>query len=120
MAPSPSSFPKSMGFLCAGPHPDPLPVGEGEGSSAARGGTGQANRERRPLADFALHFDPPLVMFNDVLADGQPKSGSLRFTGLGGALGRKKRLEDLGQQLFRNARAGVDHLNANLACIVSL
>ena len=33
-------------------------------------------RERRPLAHFRLHFNPPLVVLDDLFADGKAEAGA--------------------------------------------
>lgn len=75
---------------------------------------GQVKGEGRPLADLGLHVDPPLVVLDDFLADGQPQPGPLGLAVAGRAPGGEEGLEDLADVLLRDARAGVDHLEPNL------
>ena len=84
----------------------------------ARRVDGQVDAERRALAHLRLHFDPPLVVLDDLLADRQAQARALGLALLRRALGGEERLEDLREQLLGDARAGVDHLDANFEPVV--
>src|SRR5206468_12667443 len=75
---------------------------------------GEVNCKRRSLAQFGLHVDPTLVVFDDFFADGQAKAGSLLFAALDGGFGGEEGLEDFGDQACGNPWAGVDDLHADL------
>src|SRR3954451_22214530 len=75
-------------------------------------GLGEDDAEGGAAADGAGDFDAALVVFDDFLADGEAEAGALGFALLGGALGGEEGLEDLGEELFGDAGAGVDHLEA--------
>src|SRR5262249_41036376 len=72
----------------------------------------QADRELRPLADFALHVDRAVVGFDDPLGRWQPEAGAATL-GFGG----KEWAKDLRQYLRGDAGAGVDQGKADVGTI---
>src|SRR5262245_25804410 len=63
----------------------------------------QTNFEDRPSTRLTIDFDPPTVIIDNPLTDGQTQAHSSSF------LRGKKRLENLWQIRFRDAKAGILH-----------
>src|SRR5207245_1288177 len=74
----------------------------------------QSHDERGPAADLALDRNLPAMSLDDPKAHRQPQTRPLAL-----ALGREERIEDLRQDVGRDARAGILHLDRAPRAVVA-
>ena len=71
----------------------------------------QVDIERGSAADDGIDFDSAFVVLDDFLADREAQARAFGFAPAGGSLGGEEGLEDLGDELFGDAGAGIDYLD---------